>query len=983
MARNFLLESFRLLGFQIGDHNPIQKYKSFAIPANLDGASQIASGGIYGTYVDLEGTAKNEAELITRYRDISCQPEADAAIEDIITDAIVQEDNKPALSINLDKLEQPEKIKTETRKCFDEILKLLNFNEDGMEIFKRWYVDGRLFYHIMIDPDSPEDGIKELRNLDPRRVRKIREIKKKLGEGGVEIVDSILEYYLYNERGIVNVEATTAIGVKIAVDSICYVHSGLIDSTRNMVVSYLHKAIKPLNQLRAMEDAHVIYRLSRAAERRVFYVDVGNMPTNRAEQYIKIIMNDFRNKLVYDSDTGQVRDDHKFLSMQEDFFLPRREGGKGTEVTTLPAGCIALDTKIKLLDGRSEELSTLIEEFNSGKENWVYSCDPNGHIVPGLIEWAGVTRKNTDVMKIYLDNGTDFTCTPDHTIPIIGRGKVDARDLIVGDSLIPLYEREEKIYPKYPSKYKQIYQNDTKKWEFVHRVVSSYFPDNVWTYNENYLNTPKTIIHHKNFNRYDNSPNNLIKMSYKDHLLYHSENNFLLNLKENDPEKYKEHCENVSKRSLEYHKILNLDPKKKKEIYEKVSKSVSKARKFGPTADRCKQTAIENFRKGTDKVIELYKDPIWREKQIEKQKEGFKEFEGTEIYIQKGKNLSNRNHKNFLNPEYKEKVFKNQTIKFDKKCLDLLVDFIRKTNSTKASDIWKNINNATKLNSYFIKINKDTTAANFSGKLGLNNLNKLARKFGYKTLAHLVKENQYVNHRIIKIEYLEEKIDVGNLTISENAFNSFHTYALDCGIFVGNSNLGQIEDIMYFQERLYKALHVPASRLKSDAGFGVGREAEISRDEVKFSRFITKLRKRFDHLLKELLKIQLELRGIITKDEWEIFRENIDIDYSKDSVFSEAKDQEIWTTRFQLLAAIDPNPPIDRYISREWVFKNVLKLDDDALELMKEQIKKEKPEVEAEAEKAASLDTGAFFEDETPPPSAPKKKTSEKKKVNE
>ena len=230
MARNFLLESFRLLGFQVGDHNPIQKYKSFAIPANLDGASQIASGGIYGTYVDLEGTAKNEAELITRYRDISCQPEADAAIEDIITDAIVQEDNKPALSINLDKLEQPEKIKTETRKCFDEILKLLNFNEDGMEIFKRWYVDGRLFYHIMIDPDSPEDGIKELRNLDPRRVRKIREIKKKLGEGGVEIVDSILEYYLYNERGIVNVEATTAIGVKIAVDSICYVHSGLIDS---------------------------------------------------------------------------------------------------------------------------------------------------------------------------------------------------------------------------------------------------------------------------------------------------------------------------------------------------------------------------------------------------------------------------------------------------------------------------------------------------------------------------------------------------------------------------------------------------------------------------------------------------------------------------------------------------------------------------------------------------------------------------------
>jgi hypothetical protein len=519
IKNKFLLESFRLLGFQFGDHDPVQKFKSFAIPANLDGASQIASGGIYGTYVDLEGTAKNESELITRYKDMAMQPECEQAIEDIITDAVVQEDNKPAIQVNLEQLDQPDSIKNDIREAFEEILKLLNFNEDGMEIFRRWYVDGRLFYHIMINPEDPDKGIQELRYLDPRRVRKIREIKKKLGEGGVEIIDAILEYYLYNERGIVNVESTTAVGVKIATDSICYVHSGQIDSTRNMVVSYLHKAIKPLNQLRAMEDAHVIYRLSRAAERRVFYIDVGNMPTNRAEQYIKVIMNDFRNKIVYDSNTGAVRDDKKFLSMQEDFFLPRREGGRGTEVTTLPAGCIALDTEIKLLDGRTEKLSILIDEFNKGKENWVYSCDPNGHIVPGLIEWAGVTRKNTDVMKIYLDNGKSLICTPDHRFPIIGRGKVDAKDLVVGDSLIPLYEREEKIQNSNPSKYKQIYQNDTKEWEFVHRMVSKYFPENVWTYNEKYKDTKKTITHHKDFNRFNNHPNNLVKMGHKDHLL--------------------------------------------------------------------------------------------------------------------------------------------------------------------------------------------------------------------------------------------------------------------------------------------------------------------------------------------------------------------------------------------------------------------------------------------------------------------------------
>jgi hypothetical protein len=529
MANKFITEAFRLLGFQFGNHNPVQKFKSFAIPANLDGASQIASGGIYGTYVDLEGTAKNEAELITRYRDMAMQPECEQAIEDIITDSVVQEDNKPAIQVNLEQVEIAESIKTDIRDAFDDLQRLLNFNEDGMEIFRRWYVDGRLFYHIMVDPEAPTEGIKELRYLDPRRVRKIREIKKKLGEGGVEIIDAILEYYLYNERGIVNVESTTAVGVKIAPDSICYVHSGQIDSTRNMVVSYLHKAIKPLNQLRAMEDAHVIYRLSRAAERRVFYIDVGNMPTIRAEQYIKVIMNDFRNKLVYDSNTGEVRDDKKFLSMQEDFFLPRREGGRGTEVTTLPAG----------------------------------------------------------------------------------------------------------------------------------------------------------------------------------------------------------------------------------------------------------------------------------------------------------------------------------------------------------------------------------------------------------------------------------------------------------------TNLGQIEDIRYFQERLYKALHVPTSRLSSDSGFGMGRSAEISRDEIKFSRFVTKLRKRFDHLFKELLKVQLLLKQIIVIEDWDNIKEKITFDYQKDSVFQEAKEQEIWTTRMELLSLFDPGPVIDRYVSRHWLWKTILRFNDDEIELMQKEIDKEKPIADAEAEKTAALETGEFFDTEKP---TPKKKAGEKKK---
>ena len=515
----FLTEAIRLLGFQIGDQTPEQEFKSFAIPQNTDGASTITAGGIYGTYVDLEGTAKNEAELITRYRDMAMQPECEQAIEDIVTDAIVQEDNEPAVQINMDKVEAPDSIKNEFRAAFDEVLSLLNFNEDGTEIFKRWYVDGRLYYHLLVDPDNPQEGIQELRYLDPRRIRKIREIKKRMSQdaAGVELVDAILEYYIYNERGIVNTDNNTTVGLKIAPDAICYVHSGQIDSTRNMVVSYLHKAIKPLNQLRAIEDAHVIYRMSRAAERRVFYIDVGNMPTQRAEQYVKAIMGDFRNKLVYDSATGEVRDDKKFLSMQEDFFLPRREGGKGTEVTTLPAG----------------------------------------------------------------------------------------------------------------------------------------------------------------------------------------------------------------------------------------------------------------------------------------------------------------------------------------------------------------------------------------------------------------------------------------------------------------QNLGQIEDIEYFQKRLYKALHVPSSRLDNQGGGGIGlnRTAEISRDEIKFSRFITKLRKRFEHLFKELIRVQLLLKGVILLEDWEVYRQSIHFDYQKDSVFQEMKDQEMWTARFTLLQQVDPDTPIvGTYVSRDWVRANILKLNEEQIVVMQKEMDKEAPEIEKERQDKASLETGAFFD---------------------
>jgi hypothetical protein len=330
----------QLFGFEISrkkQQEQDEKNKTFALPQNDDGAVTIQSGAYYGTYVDLDGVVRNEIELITRYREMAMQPELETAIDEIVNEAIVNDDAESGVEIDTDELKQPDNIKKKIRDEFEYVLKLLDFGNMGHELFRRWYIDGRLFYHVIIDDKSPQKGIQELRYIDPRRIRKIREIQKtKDSTTGMEIIKRMNEYYLYNERGMIG--AHSNLGTKIAIDSVVNVNSGLMDSKRAMVLSYLHKAIKPLNQLRMVEDATVIYRLSRAPERRVFYIDVGNMPTIKAEQYLRDIMVKYRNKLVYDSSTGEIKDDRKHLSMLEDFWLPRREGGKGTEITTLPGG---------------------------------------------------------------------------------------------------------------------------------------------------------------------------------------------------------------------------------------------------------------------------------------------------------------------------------------------------------------------------------------------------------------------------------------------------------------------------------------------------------------------------------------------------------------------------------------------------------------------------------------------------------------------
>ena len=337
MAEN--TRSLKLFGFEIkraASDDP--KAKPSIVPArDDDGAGYVtASGSHYGQYINIDGDdAKDNYNLILKYRSVATQPEVDAAVEDIVNESIAGSELEQPIDVNLDKLDVSDSIKKTIKEEFDNIVAMMNFNELGHDIFRRWYIDGRLYHHLVVNQSNLKAGIQEIRPIDAAKMRKVKQIKKKKDpETGAQLIEKIDEYYIFQEKP----GSQYASGVKMSLDAVSYVTSGILDENRKKIVSYLHKALKPISQLRMMEDALVIYRLARAPERRMFYIDVGNMPRGKAEQYMKDIMARYRNKLVYDAKTGEIRDDRKHQSMIEDFWLPRREGGRGTEITSLPGG---------------------------------------------------------------------------------------------------------------------------------------------------------------------------------------------------------------------------------------------------------------------------------------------------------------------------------------------------------------------------------------------------------------------------------------------------------------------------------------------------------------------------------------------------------------------------------------------------------------------------------------------------------------------
>ena len=338
-----------IFGFEIKRKSAEDNAPSFVPPINDDGAQvlEIGQGGYAvggglssGQYLDMEGGVKSEQDLIVRYRQMSLIPEVDMAIDDIVQEAISTNDLDSPVGINLDSTQFSDSIKSKIRDEFMEVLRLLRFNQTASDVFRKWYVDGRMYFHLLVDPKKPKKGIVGLRMIDPIQIKKIREVQKKKNAQGIEVIDKVNEFYTYNQGGFEKnyIAGTGAQTLKISPDAIVYCTSGMMDANRRNIIGYMHKGLKAANQLKMMEDALVIYRISRAPERRIFYIDVGNLPKAKAEQYLADTMNKYRNKLVYNADTGEIKDDRRHMSMLEDFWLPRREGGRGTEITTLPGG---------------------------------------------------------------------------------------------------------------------------------------------------------------------------------------------------------------------------------------------------------------------------------------------------------------------------------------------------------------------------------------------------------------------------------------------------------------------------------------------------------------------------------------------------------------------------------------------------------------------------------------------------------------------
>ena len=958
----------------LGDQDENKKTLSNQIATDDNDGAVVLEDSINEFILNYDFTYNNQAELINTYREVANYNEVDFAIEDIVNEAVTFGDSDSnAVELDLSSIDDEilsEKVKEFVYESWDKINNLLDLNTTIHRRFKSFYIDGRLSYQKVIDKASvSNNGLLNIIQLDPRFVTKFRNVEYDKANHTIQAVD---EYFIYNEniaetnpsdqKTKQNKNSNFKEALKLNKESITYITSGITDSNSGYATSWLHKAVKPANQLRMMENALVVYRITRAPERRVFYVDTSGMTKTKAEQYLKNLKSNYRNRMSYDPDSGSFKDSRHLMTMQEDYWMPRNAStGKGTEVDTLPGGCFAMDTKVSLLDGRERSIAEIRDEMETGKELWTYSVNPEtGKVAAGLISWAGVTQKSAEVMKLTLDNGEEIICTPDHKFPVYGKGFVRADKLLENESMMPLYRKNEQISKYKKLDYEQYFDNESKKWVYTHRMVANELKGSkvknfVYESNDDGV---YDVRHHVDFDRYNNDPSNLVFMGWNDHQKLHTDNGFsresillgtqaakerLVDMKECDPELYEDHCSKIAERTKDM--WSNLSEADKNEITQKMSKSAKLY--IESLNDVNRDIRNENCRINAVKanvafVEKMATDPEFNEWFRIRQSAGWTD----ELRLERSQQMLQTN-KNIIwgknGEDSRSRHKKQQKVAYSYNILNFIIDCVKgkTTHQVTALDVTQMLNENESILNELIEVNSEKSIPNWEDKFTPNMVKKLPSDFGYDSWSDFRKKESLHNHRVVKIEKLADKIEVGTLTIDKNEkHHDYHTFALSCGIFTKNSNLGDIEDVVYFLKRLYKALNIPISRLEADSIVSLGRNTEINRDELKFGKFVTKVKKRFNMMFLDLLRTELILTKVITGKEWDKIKNQIKFVYSQDMYLEEQKKFEMMRDRLELLNEL--NDYVGKYFSHDYIRRQILKQSDEEIEEQDKLIEKEK-----------------------------------------
>lgn len=737
---------------------------------------------------------------------------------------------------------------------------------------------------------------------------------------------------------------------EVAIESQHVVHLSLtegLDSNWPFGQSVLENIFKVYKQKELLEDSIVIYRVQRAPERRVFYIDVGSMPSHMAMAFVERVKNEIHQRRIPTQSGGSNFMDSTYnpLSINEDYFFPQTAEGRGSKVETLPGGCLAMDTQVVLLDGRTLSIADLAIEYKQGKENWTYSCDPKtGKIVPGLISWAGVTHESAQVIKLTLDNGKTIVCTPDHKFPVPEKGLVEARELTIGQSLFPINLKNKSISEHKKLDYTQVYQNDSKKWEYVHRMIRDFMGQELETliFESKFKDKIKDVIHHKDHNRFNNNPSNLVWMNWHDHKAYHSSLGFsksdqevgtnaakkrLEELKANSPEKYKEFCNEISERNQKRWKKLT--ETEKTQLCNKISVGLSQY--FENISEEAYNKLVEKNQQisllGSAALNEKLKNDEFNLYFSQQIKEGWKKFYATDEYIERNNKISKANKERFEDAAYKERIFSQQRIKFDSKLIGLVQQTVQENQTDSKEGIIKKLNLNREVVDYFSQLNLETKCANWNGIVKDRHLIMIIKQAGYKNWKHFRADVNQYNHKIVQIEILSEPIQVGTLTIDvDEKYHDYHNFALASGVFTQNSNLGEIDDLKFFTNKLFRGLRIPSSYLPTGAEDSAaihndGKVATALIQEHRFNQYCKRLQSMISGVLDTEFKAFLKWRGL------NLDNTMFELKMNEPQNFAKYRQVELDGAKISSFSQLEAVP----YLSKRFLLKRFLGLSEEEM----------------------------------------------------